>query len=493
MAKRRWGKWGRRVAVGALALAGLMCTGGYGWLRVAQSGDEARLKAMTDRLDADDPGWRFDELNAARDATLPPPEGDATEKALAAVAALPGYLGGPSLVAPVSNRTPDPAEAATLAGAIPASGEALTLARAAGAAPGGGRPYTAFRPGPMPSPFFQPSVASAAALDAANLLRAGAAHSALTGNAAGSLSDCGAILGLASGGVGDEPSAAGQWTRVQIVASAVAELERTLAWNSAPPADQLARLQALLLAEHAAPRMLWACRGERALLFQTLGRVHAGELSAGDALAGYVGVPNPAPTLAQRAISLGFRPMARRAQIISLERLTELVAAAKLPDPECDRAVAAASANELGARHNRGTNPFTGENFADALGQNVRYFAESDNRLRARLGCAVAALACERFRLKSGRWPATLGEIPPELLASVPTDPYTGKPVEYTALGDGAAVWTAGPDWMYDNSTPRTPDGKVARVMPTGARLAEFGFRLWNPDQRRAPAKPGGE
>src|SRR5207247_132468 len=48
---------------------------------------------------------------------------------------------------------------------------------------------------------------------------------------------------------------------------------------------------------------------------------------------------------------------------------------------------------------------------------------------RTRLRCMIAALAAERFRIQTGRWPATWDElIAAKLLRAVPVDPFDGQP-----------------------------------------------------------------
>lgn len=44
---------------------------------------------------------------------------------------------------------------------------------------------------------------------------------------------------------------------------------------------------------------------------------------------------------------------------------------------------------------------------------------------------AVAGIALERYRLAHGTYPATLAELVPEYLPSIPLDPWDGKPIKY--------------------------------------------------------------
>src|ERR1019366_7978744 len=58
-------------------------------------------------------------------------------------------------------------------------------------------------------------------------------------------------------------------------------------------------------------------------------------------------------------------------------------------------------------------------------------------RIEAARRVVVAAIALKRFQLKHGQWPATLDELAPEFLSSIPIDPYDGKPLRYHPNADG--------------------------------------------------------
>ena len=99
----------------------------------------------------------------------------------------------------------------------------------------------------------------------------------------------------------------------------------------------------------------------------------------------------------------------------------------------------------------------------------------------AQARCVAVALACERFRLRTGQWPATLDAIPKDLLPAVPLDPYTGKSLRYRRLADGVAVYSVGrngTDDGGDTDDPGHPDP------------ADVGIRLYDPAARGLPADP---
>jgi hypothetical protein len=65
---------------------------------------------------------------------------------------------------------------------------------------------------------------------------------------------------------------------------------------------------------------------------------------------------------------------------------------------------------------------------------------------------AIAAAAAERFRRAHGdATPASLSELAPDYLTSIPDDPFSGKPLFYRRDADGYVVYSAGPN--------RTDDG----------------------------------
>lgn len=90
-----------------------------------------------------------------------------------------------------------------------------------------------------------------------------------------------------------------------------------------------------------------------------------------------------------------------------------------------------------------------------------------------------AAIACERYRLASGDWPAGLEALVPAYLDAVPVDPFDGKAIRYARIPEGIKVWTIGED-MTDN------DGDVRRLEPPkgSAQSTDHGWVLLNPELR---------
>ena len=61
-------------------------------------------------------------------------------------------------------------------------------------------------------------------------------------------------------------------------------------------------------------------------------------------------------------------------------------------------------------------------------------------RGRGNAGMVVAASACERYRIRTSRWPKSLAAIPHDLLREVPIDPFTGKPLAYAPTPEGVIL-----------------------------------------------------
>jgi hypothetical protein len=108
--------------------------------------------------------------------------------------------------------------------------------------------------------------------------------------------------------------------------------------------------------------------------------------------------------------------------------------------------------------------------------------AAADWRIKARLRCAATAVACERFRQANNRWPDTLAELPKDVLAVVPLDPFNGQPLRYARTADGVMVYSVGPD--------RTDDGGSLAYDSLPQPGQDVGFRLWDADRRRTAPAP---
>lgn len=95
-------------------------------------------------------------------------------------------------------------------------------------------------------------------------------------------------------------------------------------------------------------------------------------------------------------------------------------------------------------------------------------------RYIALVRATIAAIACERYRIANGKWPETLEALVPTYLDAVPLDPYTGKPLLYRVLSDGAVVYSVGRNMIDDGGA----------VLAAGMTPKDYGVRLFDPKLR---------
>ena len=77
---------------------------------------------------------------------------------------------------------------------------------------------------------------------------------------------------------------------------------------------------------------------------------------------------------------------------------------------------------------------------ANDLALSMTIVADTYAILTARLLCAKASLAAERFRMANGHFPDSLDRLVPDWLADVPEDPFDGARLRYSQTDDGVVV-----------------------------------------------------
>jgi hypothetical protein len=124
----------------------------------------------------------------------------------------------------------------------------------------------------------------------------------------------------------------------------------------------------------------------------------------------------------------------------------------------------------------------------DPFGRQAGRWHYDDARGLAQLRIAWTALALERYHRLHGNVPSQLDALVPDLLDSVPMDPFTGKPLRYAQDGAGFVVFSLGgmgtqppPDTPLDSydatqqtavyvplvkRTPETPPTAVPSALP---------------------------
>ncbi len=104
--------------------------------------------------------------------------------------------------------------------------------------------------------------------------------------------------------------------------------------------------------------------------------------------------------------------------------------------------------------------------------------------VRAHLLAAATALACERFRLKNGRWPDSLDQLVPEFLDDVPDDYFDVGKLHYVRTDRGVRVYSIGPDGQ-DNGGKTREEAHQAGLSEDGD-IHDVVFRLLDPELRGA-------
>ncbi len=87
---------------------------------------------------------------------------------------------------------------------------------------------------------------------------------------------------------------------------------------------------------------------------------------------------------------------------------------------------------------------------------------------RARLELLRLQLALHEYRLRRGRYPADLAALAPEILAVLPTDPFTGDPYRYRRRGGVYLLYSVGPNGLDENGKPFPKETSPRHIsMPT--------------------------
>lgn len=407
------------------------------------------LDRVMDRLDRDDPGWPLDDLVRATNARLPPDDRNPFALATEANALMPAEyqkrfldFGDGSQGRP--NEMLDPAAKAKLAAAFEGFEPAADVARGLADLPDDGGNVIVMPPNPIDRRMDREQDLRATA----TLLRADARLLAEAGDLDGAVRSVRAGLGAARA-LGDDPSSIGQLIRIALAAVACRSAETVL--NLGEPGRGLAELQADLLREADAPRLLVAMRGERATVSQTFEFIEAGGGAGG-------------------GLGLVFN---RRADwACSLDTLTRYVEAAKLPPGERAAALRAVPLPADGDPRYLMTN---------LMMPAVHKVAAACTRGQGELAAVAAGVACERYRRRFGKWPNTLDDIPKDILAAVPIDPCDGQPVKYRRNADHVVVYSVGPDGVDHGGDLRDATKRDDR---------DYGVRLYDVSHRRKPATP---
>ena len=454
----------RKIATGdaLLAVVGLVA-----WWLLRSTALE---RALAD-LDAFDPDWRLVDIWTAR-AADPPPAPHAVAAALAALPLPAEYTAWQTTTRDDPQRSvwqwpagepwpPDPERRA----AWRASAAAITAGRRA-----------ADRPPGMTNRGWQADVFSGLlqhvqdARTVGDLLALDAVESGGR-DVPGAVASVRATLSIGRG-VAAEPFFPCALVRRWLARAAADALLRGLAAGEWPDAE-LARLQAELTAEADPALVVAALRDDRAVIDQQLTALVNWQADVGSTVAGGNSTARPNGPFGRAR----YRLTVATDHLAALNEFNHLVAATRRPAHEWQAAVAAVPPPPDDERHS----------VSHAAGTQARkLLVEQAVYHLAELRAAVMAVGCERFRLRHGRWPDVLAELPADLTPADTTDPFTGRPLVLRRLADGLAVYGLGRDGA-DNGGRLGPALRTTEAKPG----QDVGFRLWDVAARRQPAEEG--
>jgi hypothetical protein len=443
----------------------LLVTSGLGWWLYDRYFGERELRQLMAELDRTDPGWRLEEIEAAR-ATLPDAENGALQVQLAS-GLLPTGWADPSPPGPGTNLqerlgklNPEVRlgnkEIQELRAVLGKVAPALAQARQMVVFPRGRHAIGWSRD---PFGIVLPSLTEVKAV--ALLLALDAARRAHDGDLDGALLSVGATVNVGRS-IGDEPFLLSQWMRMGCQRYALRSMERVLGQGE-PSGTVLQELQNLLTDEAEQPLLLMATHAERAGMHQAMLIIKAGQFSR---RAYSINNPLNAPDGVMRPWDAAD---ARAYHAVALRYLTELVEIARLPPAE------------QSARLERLPKPKLPYLLAQMIlihndrVSMVRHFRSTQGLLR----CAVAALAVERYRQTKHHWPDSLADLIPEFLGEVPADPFDGAPLRFRKLADGVVIYALdayGLDLIGSDGSGKVANGN-----------SDVAVRLWDPGHRRRP------
>ena len=226
----------------------------------------------------------------------------------------------------------------------------------------------------------------------------------------------------ASRSIGDEPFLISQLVRVATRNVATRSLEWVLGQIELPEA-RLAVLQAAWAKDAEEPLLLYGLRGDRAAYDVLLKNLSDGTITSPGSVNGQ---SDPGTWFDEYAWWL-YRGRFPHEREFFHRWTTQMVESARLPVHEQAIALQATPS------------PGKDLKFARLLLPAAGKVASAHWRCTAEARCVALALACERFRIRKGKWPEKLADLPKDVLEAVPLDPYDGQPLRYRRLADGIA------------------------------------------------------
>lgn len=474
--RSRLRKWARRLFIGVIVLVLLAVTilfGGRAYFRYIGLRD---LNAEMARLDTEDPGWRWDDLQAAYEKSAPSEAENSAVIVREARAMIPlewkEWVERPKAVIAEEIRELEPLNRIQAL-------EELTRDKDLSEATWKARNH-ALKLKDYPrgyhkivvtdSPFVESLEETQGTREIARLMKIDAILATQDGKPIRGIQAAHAILNTARS-IGDEPTLISSLVRFTLGIIAAESAMRVLALSDSKDIlPELQLFQAALQAEANEPILFTGFRGERARMNRLFDGLSSGRIHTDN----FLEMGGMKVTDQERIFFYFLRAFFPEDQRRYLHYMSQLIVAAKgLPHER----IVNAKRIEAEIRSNRSVR-YT---FHQLLIRAGDYPNETSLRHRAELLSAAALIACERFRLTHGRWPDSLAELPKDLLPVIPTDPFTGEPMKSAKLPDGIAVYSLPPKELRNLDKPRLTN-------PLGGM--ELGWRLYDPKQRGLPPLP---
>jgi hypothetical protein len=418
-----------------------------------------RLEEATAEMDAQHPGFRIEELEAAR-ANIPDEENGALI-ALAAMKLLPQGqpspdIPGSEVLAPSAESPPykhlNELQRESLADELESLHPALVEARKLVHYSTGRYPLVYQRniiATPVPHTQNLRGVHLLLIRDAILRMDEGDFHEAAI--------SCQAAIN-AGRSLGDEPVGVSQLVRVACVNIAGRTIERLLAQGVQDDKD-LAALQGMLESEMKHPGLLLSYCGLRA------GAHRSFEVMASGEFVHDLSVERlRPPTWSEYYTSFRERDALRVQHAEAFPLMNKLVEIGETPAHLRAKPLEEFRAMIQALRMNWAAPFLAGQDDAE------RSFTRSE----CWMACVAIALAAERFRIERGDWPTSLEALAPKFLRTVPLDPCSAQPLGYLRLNDGVVIYSLYPDGKGQAFDPKAPS-------PPGEGVA---VRLWDVKER---------
>jgi len=454
-------RWWAKLLVGMLIF--LVIATASALIERQRGGSHGReeVEAAVGEADRTDPDWRWDALNAKR---TQPPEGRNGADLIRPIANAAPKEWGKRLLGPEWNAERDvpaniryPQELIDEVKAeCEAAKDAIAIARTMKDRPTGQR---AIRLETDAISTKLPDTQDTRVV--VNLLRWDVVLAVESADANRAGDSLGAMLAT-SRSLGSEPFLISQLVRIACRTITTRQLEWALAQGTLPEA-KLQELQLAIADDAEEPLLLHGLRGERAAMDVLLANLLSGAVDpgawreVGDVHQGVVGRVG-------WWWYRGWRLHGDRARMLA--SFNTFIERAKLPVEEQASDPAAFKDPEFDDEHR----------IYKLIFPSVQRVSQSWWRSVAETRCTVVGVACERFRMKHGRWPESTAALVPEFLPAVPLDPFDKRPLRFKRLDDGLVIYSVGQDRADDGGDLRRierPEGK------------DEGFRLWDVKERR--------